>query len=147
MPGHQKIAIFLSRIAIGWLFFYAGITKVLNPSWSAAGYLKGASTFKGLYTAMTAPEVLPFINFLNQWGLTLIGVALILGVLTKFSSYMGALMMLLYYFPELNFPKVGEHSMLVDEHIIYALLFVLLASLDAGKVWGLDSVLAKRKSK
>ena len=38
----QKISLFFLRVFLGGLFFYAGITKVLDPSWTAAGYLKGA---------------------------------------------------------------------------------------------------------
>lgn len=49
MTQFQKISLFLLRISIGWLMFYAGITKVLNPEWSAAGYLKGAKTFVVFY--------------------------------------------------------------------------------------------------
>lgn len=139
MTNLQKYSLFFLRISLGWLFFYAGITKVLNPAWSAAGYLKGAKTFAWFYQWLLAPSVLPVIDFLNEWGLTLIGVSLILGVFVRWSSYAGVLIMALYYFPILAFPVVGEHSYIVDEHIIYILAFLLLAGFDAGKVWGLEN--------
>ena len=139
MTNLQKYSLFLLRISLGWLFFYAGITKVLNPAWSAAGYLKGAKTFASFYQWLLTPSVLPVINFLNEWGLTLMGLSLILCVFVRWSSYAGVLMMALYYFPILQFPVVGDHSYIVDEHIIYIFAFLALAGFDAGKTWGLEN--------
>src|SRR3989339_1054310 len=124
MGKYQKIAIFSLRLAMGWLMFYAGITKILDSSWSAAGYLQGAKTFAGFYQWLLQPEILPIVNFLNEWGLTLLGVALILGVFVRLSSVLGAILMLMYYFPALEFPYIG-HSYIVDEHIIYVLILLL----------------------
>lgn len=139
MTQLQKISLFLLRISMGWLIFYAGITKVLNPEWSAAGYLKGAKTFVGFYQWLTSPGILPIVNFLNEWGLTLIGISLILGIGVRLSSIFGAALMLLFYFPVLNFPYPNPHSFLVDEHIIYALVLLLLAGFRTGRIWGLEN--------
>lgn len=133
----SKIAIALLRISIGWLFFYAGITKVLNPSWSAESYLGGAKTFPELYNFLLSPSVLPIVNFLNAWGLTLIGAALVLGVFVRMAGVLGATMMILYYLPILDFPYPNTHSYIVDEHIVYAATMLTLAALDAGKSLGL----------
>lgn len=138
----QGISLFILRISMGWLMFYAGITKVLNPEWSAAGYLRGAKTFAGFYQWVSSPGLLSLTNFLNEWGLTLIGLSLIFGVAVRFSSVLGALLMLLYYFPVLEFPYIGQHSFIVDEHIIYALIFIFFAAVKAGRVFGLDGVCA-----
>lgn len=119
--------------------FYAGITKVLDQSWSAAGYLEGAKTFVGFFQWFLEPGVLPIINFINEWGLTLLGISLILGIFVRASSFLGAILMLLYYFPVLEFPYIKPHSYLVDEHIIYALVLLFFASLRAGRYWGLEN--------
>ena len=137
MAHLHKISLFLLRISIGWLMFYAGITKVLDPQWSAAGYLKGAKTFADFYQRLTSPGTLPVINFVNEWGLTLLGVSLILGVFIRFSAPLGAILMLFYYFPILAFPYPSAHAFIVDEHIIYAAALLALASLRAGDFWGL----------
>ncbi|RJQ13455.1 DoxX family protein [Candidatus Parcubacteria bacterium] len=139
----QKFLVLL-RVALGWLFFYAGITKVINPAWSAVGYLNSAKTLPGLYQWLASPDVLPFINFVNEWGLTLLGTSLIFGIFVRLSSVLGIILMLLYYIPILEFPKVGTHSYLVDEHIIYSLVLTLLASLQAGRIWGLDGKLSQK---
>lgn len=139
MTQFQKISLFLLRISLGWLFFWAGITKVLNPEWSAAGYLKGAKTFVGFYQWLTSPGILPIINFVNEWGLTLLGIALILGIFVRLSSVLGAVLMFLYYLPILQFPYPNPYSFLVDEHIIYIFALLMLVSAHAGRVWGLEN--------
>lgn len=133
----QKVTLFLLRVSVGWYMFYAGITKVFDPSWSAEGYLKGATFMSGFYMWLASPGILPFINFVNEWGLTLLGVSLILGIFVKYSAPLGALLMLLYYIP-LGIIYPDAHSMIVDDHIIYALLLVYLGVAHAGRTWGLD---------
>ena len=134
------------RLSMGWLMLYAGITKVLNPEWTSAGYLKGAQTFSGVYQFLASPGVVSFVDFANQWGLTLLGISLILGLFVRYSSIFGAILMLLYYFPVLNFPYIGQHSLLIEEHIIYALVLGLFAAIGAGKNWGLDGKILKGRS-
>ncbi|MBI4281272.1 DoxX family protein [Candidatus Uhrbacteria bacterium] len=138
MSKSQKISLFLLRISLGWLMFYAGITKILNPNFSAAGYLGTAKTFPALYQWLASSTNIGWINFVNEWGLTLLGVSLILGIGVRFSSVLGAVLMVLYYFPVLDFPYVA-HSYLVDEHIIYAAALIFLATVRAGRVYGLEN--------
>ena len=133
----QKVTLFLLRISLGWYMFYAGITKVLDPNWSAVGYLKGAKLLPGLYAWFASPAVLPIINFVNEWGLTLLGVSLILGIFVRYSAPLGALLMLLYYIP-LGIIHPDAHSMVVDDHIIFILTLIYFMFADAGKTWGLD---------
>ena len=140
MTKNIRVSLFILRLAMGWAFFYAGITKILDPSWTAAGYLQGATTFPGFFQWLASPQNIIWVNFLNEWGLTLLGVALIIGIATRFSTTMGIVLMLLYYFPVLNFPLVGTHSYIIDDHIIYALVLVVLNVTRAGKYWGFDRV-------
>lgn len=138
MSHSQKVSLFLLRISLGWMFFYAGITKVLNPSWSAAGYIEGAKNFTGFYNWLLNPDVLPVVNFLNEWGLTLLGVSLVLGACVRLSSALGMLLMFLFYLPILDFPYPNSHAFIVDEHIIYIAALFVLASFRAGRTWGLE---------
>ncbi|MBI1975136.1 MAG: DoxX family protein [Parcubacteria group bacterium] len=139
MAQFHKVPLFLLRVSMGWLMLYAGVTKILDPNWSAAGYLKGAQTFTGFYQWLTSPSVLPVVNFVNEWGLTLLGISLILGVFVRLSSIFGTVLMLLYYFPILSFPYPNPHSFLVDEHIVYALVLLFFAVSRPGRVWGLEN--------
>ncbi len=141
---HVNVSMILLRVALGWFFFYSGLNKVMTPDWSAAGFLGGAETFQGLYSWFGAEANIGWVSFLNKWGQLAIGLGLVTGTLVRLASYSGALMMLLYYFPSLNFPYSGEHGFLVDDHIIYALAFLLLAQLSAGKQLGIDYLLEKK---
>ena len=134
-----KLIMFLLRVSMGWMFFYAGITKVLDPAWSASGYLNSAKTFAGFYHWLASPGMLPLTNLVNEWGLTLLGIALILGLGVRLSGVLAALLMLLYYLPILDFPYPNAHAYIVDEHIVYIFAFLLLAALHAGRTWGLDA--------
>ena len=128
----------IARLALGWLMFYAGITKIVNPAWTAGGDLANAKTFPGFYGWLAAPENIGWINFLNEWGLTLIGISLILGLGVRLSSILGIALMLLYYFPVLEFPEVA-HGFIVDEHIVYAAVLAFFAAVRAGRYYGLDN--------
>lgn len=143
MTKSQKLFLFLLRVSMGWTFLYAGISKFRNPNWSAAGYLNSAKTLPGLYHWFASPGVLPVINFLNEYGQILIGISLILGILVRYSSISGILMMLLYYIPILQFPKVGANSYIVDEHVIYALVLLLFFAMRAGRIYGLEGKIIK----
>lgn len=139
MSNFQKISLLLLRLVMGWMFFYAGITKVINPGWSAGGYLKGAKNLVWFYGWLTTPAILPYINFINEWGLTLLGISLILGVAIRYSTVAGSLLMLLYYLVILDFPYPDKNSFLVDQHIIFILALTTLAAFKAGQVWGLEA--------
>lgn len=116
------------------------------------GYLKGAKTFTDLFQWFALPQNIGWVNFLNEWGLTLIGISLILGLFVRLSSFFGIILMLLYYFPVLTFPYIRPHSFVIDDHIMYSLVFFLLIAFRAGRIWGMDrmvlklSVFSKRKS-
>ncbi|RJQ36316.1 DoxX family protein [Candidatus Parcubacteria bacterium] len=138
MTTAQKIWLTVLRISLGWLFFYAGVTKIVNPAWSAAGYLRNAKAFGELYQWLASPGILPITNFVNEWGLTLLGVSLILGIGVRLASILGAALMLLYYAP-LGFPYPSPNSLVVDEHVVYAAALLYLAAVRAGRVWGLES--------
>lgn len=143
MNNQLKMAVFLSRVGLGIMFFYAGITKVLNPAWSAAGYLGSAKTFPDLYQWFASAGNIGWVNFMNEWGLTLIGLALISGLLVRWASLGGILIMILYYFPIMQFPYVGPNSFLIDEHVIFMFVFFILIASNAGTFWGLDSWLKR----
>lgn len=138
----QRYSLLLLRLSLGWVFFYAGISKVVASDWSAAGFLTGAKTFAPFFAWLASPGILPITNVLNAWGLTLIGAALILGVAVRFSASMGIVLMGLYYLPRLDFPYPNANAYIVDEHVVYAVGLMVLALFHAGRIWGLGHILA-----
>lgn len=134
----------LLRLSMGILYTYAGVSKIANPSWSAAGYLSGAKSLQGFYGWLASPDIVPLISFVNEWALALLGISLLTGLFVRWSTSAGALLMALYYTPILSFPFVGTPpSFLVDQHIIYIFALLTLGAFRAGEVWGLDMLLKR----
>ena len=87
------------RILIGWHFLYEGLVKLMNPAWSAAPFLRESTwIFSGFFRTLASdPGLLKIINFLNVWGLILIGLGLLLGIFIRVAATAGAGLLLLYY--------------------------------------------------
>lgn len=137
-PGAVAAVLVSLRVVLGWVLFYAGVTKVLDPSWTASGYLANAvspaNPFAGLWVALAG---VPMIDVLVQWGLTLTGLGLVLGALVRWNAFWGSFMMLTFWASSLPL----EHAILVDEHIVYVVVLASVAALGAGRVAGLDLIL------
>src|SRR6056297_1252681 len=135
--GYALVAL---RLVMGWTLFYAGITKVLDSSWSAEGFLLNAipegNPFGGVWATM-ANEWLWLIDPLNQWGLTLVGLALLAGAFVRWSALWGAVMMLFYWAASLPL----SHAIVIDDHVVYAMLLFGLGAFGAGRIIGLDEYL------
>lgn len=136
MSLSAKYTILILRLSMGWFLFYAGIVKVLDPTWSAAGFLNNATTFGAFYQWFASPQVLPLVNILNAWGLTLLGLSLLAGFGLRISAPLAAFLMMVYYFPTLQFPHPTAYTFVVDDHLIYAITLLLLAMMRAGHIWG-----------
>ncbi len=124
------------RVVLGWSFFYSGLTKVMDPTWTASGYLQHAvadtNPFASLWPVMAG---LPFIDVLVQWGLLLTGLGLMVGGLVRWNAFWASFMMLMFWASSLPL----ERAILVDNHIIYIAALVGLATLGAGRVAGADA--------
>ena len=137
MASYEKMTVFFARIVIGWFLFYAGWSKLVTyftaaNDWTAAGFLKAAQgPFAGFYHSLAGSAL---VDYLNAYGLTLVGIALLLGILVRWSAFWGGVIMVMYYFA--SFPL--EHAFIVDDHVIIFAMLLLLAALGAGRVWGLD---------
>ena len=96
----MKNIITIVRVAIGWHFLYEGLTKLFVGNWSAESFLNNTQSFlAGFYHWLAASPVrLAVVDFLNVWGLTLIGLALFIGIFARWASLFGALLLTLYYF-------------------------------------------------
>lgn len=99
----KSVALLLLRVSMGWFFLHAGLTKVLDPNWTSAGFLQSSITFPVIYDWFAASYNIGWVDLLNQWGLTLVGAGLITGAFTRVASCAGIILMVLYYFPTLVF--------------------------------------------
>lgn len=149
----QLTALVILRVAIGWHFLYEGIAKVLNPYWSSAGFLlETKGIFKGLATSIVAnPGALSFVDFVNKWGLILIGLGLITGCLTRIASISGIVLLFLYYIFHPSFigyayttPVEGSY-LIVNKNLIELFALFVLTMFPTGKVIGLDRLIFIQK--
>jgi thiosulfate dehydrogenase (quinone) large subunit len=128
MSRLQKKIIIAVRIALGFLMAYAGLSHIADPNWSAAGYLMHTQTLPSVFHFFARPDILPLTNFANEWLLLLVGLSMMSGLFIGAFSVIGAILMALYYLPILHFPYVGNNAFLIDEHIIYILIFLFFAA-------------------
>jgi len=157
-----KVAIALLRVALGFIFLWAFLDKFFGLGYATAadkGWIDGGSPTKGL---MSGVKVGPFESFFNSiagtwWantlfmlGLFAIGTALILGVAMKITMFAGPLLLVLMWsaeWPMAQFDSAGEATRsanpFLDDHLIYALVIIVLALIGAGRVYGLGNWWAK----
>ena len=151
----QLVALVTLRVMIGWHFLYEGITKLMNPNWSAASFLLESKwIFAGIFKGIAGnPSVLSVVNILNTWGLIFIGLGLILGCLSRTATVAGMGLILLYYICNPPFtglyyaiPSEGNYLIVNKNLIEMAALFVLLL-FPTGNIIGLDRFFYKLRSK
>jgi thiosulfate dehydrogenase [quinone] large subunit len=156
------LAAAIGRIGIGVIFLWAGLEKIIGGgmgTWSPKAFLESATDgslgwpfvsgvvaegtvfnpthdfWVGLAGNETAMTVLGYLVPLGQLG---IGIALILGLLTRFGAAMGTLMMLFFFVAAWDF-QFG----IVNQHLAYAVVTLGLGVIGTGNYYGLDGVLGR----
>jgi thiosulfate dehydrogenase [quinone] large subunit len=140
-----------TRIAMGFIFLWAfldkmfglGFATVKGKAWidglsPTTGYLSKITEgpFADLFHGMAG---VPVIDYLFMGGLLLIGVALMLGVATRLAGYSGAVLVGLIYLASLPL----TNNPIIDEHIIYILVLLLLTTVPVGEWFGLGKEWSK----
>lgn len=147
-PGAGGYALVGLRLAMAWVFLQAGLTKLFAPDgWSASGYLENAipagNPLAGVWASLAG---VPLVDPLVVWGEILIGTALLLGAAVRVAAFFGGLQLFLYWLSSLQGgPLAGfpvENGYLVTNHVVYGLILFGLAAFGAGRVLGVDGVLA-----
>lgn len=134
MKRVYAIMMFVLRIAVGWHFLYEGIIKLFIPGWSAEAYLRGSYGFlSGFFHWLASdPVLINVVNFLNIWGMILIGIGLFAGIFIRISTVAGIVLLLLYYFayPPFGssvFPVTSEgHYWIINRNLIETLALVVI---------------------
>jgi len=136
------------RIAIGWHFMYEGIVKLGSSSWTSASYLlESRWLFSGLFHWIVAhPGILQAVDFLNIWGLILIGLGLMLGIVARYAALGGIALLALYYVA--NPPFISStgaflegHYIWIDKNLIELIALIVLFVLPTSHFFGLDMFL------
>jgi len=144
-PG-AMVAITLLRVFVGWHFLYEGLTKLTSAGWSAAGYMKQArGPFAEFFRWVAAnPNMLDHANTVTMWGLTIVGVLLILGLFTRLASLGGIAFILLFYLCNPPFvgyfytiPTEGSY-LIVNKNLVELASLIVIFLTGSGRFAGLD---------
>lgn len=137
------------RITIGWHFLYEGIAKIVTGNWSSAPYLAGSKwIFAPLFNAMAdSVAITSVVDFINIWGMILVGFSLIIGLLARYASMGGAVMLLFYFvaYPPIPGYTVGvpaEGSYLwINKILIEFFVLTAFSFMASGYHFGLDRLI------
>lgn len=135
----------LLRVYTGVFFLIYGWGKLRNPEFESgmAGFVTSRleSSF-GFFRPFLETVVLPnkgLFAFTVSWGEFLIGIALIVGLATRWASIAGAVMVAAFWFTK------GQGFFDAQNHdSVWFMIFIVLAALHAGRSYGLDERLADR---
>ena len=150
----QSVVLVILRITIGWHFLYEGGVKILNPHWTAKSYLLDSGGFmKGFFEFIAGSQTLLAISdTANAWGLAFIGLSLIVGLFTRFSSLAAMFLLLLYYlshpaFPGIQylFPSDGSYF-LINKTLIELFALLVLYAFPTSNMFGLQRLMKNNNS-
>ena len=134
------------RVVYGFTFLWAFFDKLFGLHFSTAtakSWLNGGSPTKGFLSGSEGP----FAGFyhaiaghgITNWAFMLallaLGLALTLGIGMRLAAIGGAVMYLMMW--SVVLPTVTNPF--IDDHIVGALVVVLLALIGAGHIWGLGA--------
>ncbi len=141
------------RIIIGWHFLYEGIVKIANPSWTSASYLMESKwLFSGFFHWLISNSTtLQIVDFLNVWGLVIIGFCLFTGIFSRIASISGALLLLIYYIASPPFvyssvPSVSNFY-IINYNLIEAFVLIILATFPKDYLYGIQKYLVYYQSR
>jgi thiosulfate dehydrogenase (quinone) large subunit len=143
------IAITVLRVIVGWHFLYEGISKLTSPSWSAAGYMRvSRGPFAAFFKWIAGnPQMLDKANLITMYGLTIIGVLLILGLFTRIAAAGGIAFILLIYLCNPPFvgyfytiPMEGSY-LIVNKNLVELCALAVILLTRSGLFAGLDRIL------
>ena len=152
--GFQLTALVVLRMLVGWHFLYEGLAKVTNPLWTSVSYLQESQGwFSGWFQDLAINEgAIRVVDALNEWGLILIGLALLVGILTRTATVAGIVLLALYYLaapplPGFEYAMPTEGSYLIVNKVLVELAaLVVILALPTGRQVGLDRFLVKSET-
>ncbi len=137
--------ILLLRIYTGIFFVYYGFGKLRRDDFAdgMAGFvnMQLENSF-GFFRPFLESVVLPnkgLFAFLVSWGELAIGIAMILGLATRYFAVAGGVMVASFWFAK------GQGILDAQNHdVVWFVIFIVLAGLHAGRTMSLDQKLVDR---
>ncbi len=136
--------IVLLRVYTGIFFLYYGWSKITNDKFAdgLAGFLGSQDGTFGFYRPFVESVVIPnkgLFAVLVTYGELALGIALILGLATRYAAFAGAFLVANFWFAK------GQGILAAQNHdIIWVIILIVLGGLHAGRVMSLDHKLVGR---
>lgn len=145
MKAIRDWPIVLLRVYTGLFFVYFGFGKIRRDNFAdgLAGFVNSQlensfGFFRGFLESVVLPNKGLFA-FLVSWGELVIGIAMVLGLATRYFAAAGAVMVASFWFAK------GQGIFDAQNHdALWFLIFVVLAGLHAGRAVSLDQKLVDR---
>jgi thiosulfate dehydrogenase [quinone] large subunit len=147
LTGSQQFVLVLFRFSIGWHLFYQGWGKIQAAHWSSESYLRAATgPLAAVFERMAnQPLWLRLADQGTMWGLTILGLLLMIGLFTRAASLLSIGLLLLFYaaLPPLPFHGFAVRTpdgteLYVNKVLIEILALLVSLVFDTGKISGLD---------
>ena len=138
----QKIVLIILRFAMSFIFLWAFFDKIFGLGFATTAdkaWINGGSPTSGFLTfAVQGPLAdifhslagITIIDWLFMLGLLFVGLTLLFNKYVKWGCLAGSLMLFLMYLA-LLFPA---NNPIIDDHIVYILVLILLAFRSEEKV-------------
>lgn len=136
--------IFVVRVFAGVFFANAGIAKIGRDFAESMSRFLSANLDESFsfYRPFIESVVLPnrgIFAALVAWGELAMGIALILGLATRYAAFAGALMVANFWFAK------GAPVLAGSNHdVLWVIVLLMLGLVHAGRITGLDGILSDR---
>lgn len=143
-----RFTLAVTRLALGWVFLWAFLDKLFglgHETASKAAWINGGSPTDGFLANAPKGPMASFYHDIagSAWadwmfmlGLAGIGVALILGIAMRIAAVGGVALMVMMWSAVLP----PENNVFMDDHLIYALVLVVVALTAAGRTLGFSTM-------
>jgi thiosulfate dehydrogenase [quinone] large subunit len=137
------------RLLVGWHFLYEGVVKLFNPYWSAKSYLLTAQgPLQPLFVRLSEEPMIGIVNLVNMVLLIGVGLALMLGVLTRIAAVAGIVLLLLFYLahPPLHDLAAGPGTgnyWIINYNLIEIAALLLVYHFRTSHHFGLDALIGR----
>ncbi len=141
--SHWPLAVL--RVYTGVFFLIYGFGKLQRGgalSEGIGGFLSSQENTFGFYRGFVESVVLPNIglfSYLVAWGEFFLGIALILGLATRYAAYVGVFLVINFWFA-----KGDGFFSAMNHDVVWMMILLFLALMKAGQVYGLDAQLKNK---
>jgi thiosulfate dehydrogenase [quinone] large subunit len=148
----QLVSLVALRLTIGWHFLYEGVVKLFNPYWTSKGYLLSSEgIFQPFFVWLAGDAMIGITDFLNIAVILMVGMALMLGSLTRIAAIAGIVLLFVFYLahPPLHgmsaSTQVGSYW-IVNYNLIEIAGLMIVYLFPTSRFFGLDHLIGRKEN-